>query len=199
MMIRTELSESTTGATCLRTYGRADVLLRGHIETPHGRKPCWVRDLSLGGARIETEQILASDQSIWLSLQKLKIFGAVKWVRGNLAGIQFDEKLPKTVVLNLRGEVVDAEALCELEAMLAAKNWVIGSPADRPRSVRMMDVIGARERRPDQQLASGAHAPESLRPERDPNGRSSSRRAAATIALSAAIGLLLGLGSIFIF
>lgn len=198
-MIIAEPAESTTGAPCLRAYGRADVVMRAYLETPNGRKPCWVRDLSLGGACIETEQILASDQSIWLSLQNLKIFGAVKWVRGNLAGIQFEEKLPKTVVLNLRGEVVDPEALSEAEAMLAAKNWVIGTPTDRPKGVRIADVLGARDRSSDQPLASGAHAPEGLRPERAPNGRSSNRRAAAIIALSAAIGLLLGLGSILIF
>jgi PilZ domain len=199
MMITAEPAESTTGAPCLRAYGRADVVVRGYLETPHGRKPCWVRDLSLGGARLETEQILASDQSVWLSLEKLKIFGAVKWVRGNLVGIQFEEKLPKTLVLNLRGEVVDPEALSEVEAMLAAQNWVLGTPTDRPRDVRIADVLGARDRRPDQPLASGVHAPEGLRPERVRNGRSSNRRAAAIIALSAAIGLLLGLGSILIF
>jgi hypothetical protein len=199
MMTAAKPAQALTGASCLRAYGRADVELRGYLETPHGRKPCWVRDLSLGGACVEIEQILAADQSIWLSLQKLKIFGAVKWVRGNLAGIQFEEKLPKTVVLNLRGKVVDPEALSEVEATLAAKNWVIGTPTARPRSVRIADVLGARAVRPDQPLASGAQAPEGVRPGRAPNGRSSNRRTAAIIALAAAIGLLLGLGSILIF
>jgi hypothetical protein len=198
-MVTAKPSRLIKDAPCLRTYGRGDVALRGYLESPLARTPCWVRDLSLSGARIETEQNLAPDQSIWLSVRKLKIFGTVKWVRGNLAGIQFEEKLPKSIVLNLCGEVVDPEALAAMEAMLAAQNWVIGTPTDRPRNVRIADVLGARGKRSDQPLAGVAQAPEGFQPEKAPIERSSKRRAATVIALSAAIGLLLGLGSILIF
>jgi hypothetical protein len=198
-MVITKPTESTTAARCLRTYGRADVALRGYLESPLGRTICWVRDLSLGGARIETEQKIAPDQSIWLNLGKLKIFGTAIWVRGNLVGIQFEEKLPKSIVLNLRGEVVAPETLAEMEAMLAAQNWVIGTPMDRPKSLRIADVLGGRGKRSDQPLAGAVHAPEGFRPERAAIDRSSKRRAATIIALSAAIGSLLGLGSVLIF
>jgi hypothetical protein len=183
----------------MRTYGRADVALRGHLQSPLGRTPCWVRDLSLGGARVETEQEAAPDQAIWLYLGKLKIFGTVKWVRGHLAGIQFEDKLPKSIVLSLRGEAVDPEALVEMEAMLAAQNWVIGTPMDRPKSLHLADVLGAHGKRSGKPSTGASHALEGHRLGRSPIDRRSKTRAAGLIALSAAIGLLLGLGSIFIF
>lgn len=182
-----------------RTYGRADVTLRGYLDSPLGRTPCSIRDLSLGGARVETDQKLAPDQSIWLSLRKLRIFGTVKWVRGNLVGIQFEEKLPKSIVLNLRGEAVDSETLAEMEAMLAAQSWVIGAPVDRPRSLRLVDVLGARGKQPDKPVTSGAQAAGDFLPEKSTIDQSGKRRAAAVIAMSAVIGLLIGLGSILIF
>jgi hypothetical protein len=173
--------------------------VRGYLESPFGRTSCCILDLSLGGARIETDQNLAVDCSVWLSVRKLQIFGTVKWVRGNSAGIQFEEKLPKSVVLNLRGEVVDPQALAEMEAKLAAHNWVVGAPSDRPKSVRIADVLGRRAKGPDQPLAGGAQARQDFRPGRAPVDRTSKRRVAAVIALSAGIGLLTGLGSILFF
>ena len=198
-MVSLEPDHATTSVPCLRTYGRAEMALRGYIESPLGRSPCHVRDLSLGGAGIETEQKLAPDQSIWLTLSKLKIFGTVKWVRGNLLGIQFEEKLPKSVVLSLRGEVVDPEALAEIEAMLAAQNWVIGTPIDRPKSVRLADVLGLGSGRIDKSFTEGAKASGNGSVNKTSTHLSGKRRAAAIIAMSAAFGLLMGLGSIFFF
>ena len=198
-MVNAKPAELTSDARCLRIHGRAEVALRGFVETPQERVPCWVRDLSLGGAQVEVEEHLAPDQLIWLSIRKLRIFGTVKWVRSNLAGLQFEEKLPKSVVMNLRGEVVDPEALAEVEAMLAAQNWVVGTPMDRPKSMRIADVLGSRGRGPDQQWSAGGGVPERSGLQRSKNDRGLKRRAAAIIALSAAIGLLLGLGSVLIF
>ena len=198
-MVSLNTAKSAATKACLRTYGRADVTLRGYLDSPLGRTPCSIRDLSLGGARVETEQKLAPDQSIWLSLGKLRIFGTVKWVRGNLVGIQFEEKLPKSIVLNLRGEAVDPEALAEMEAMLAAQSWVIGAPVDRPKSVRLADVLGAREKQPDKPLTGSTQAAGVPLPERSTIDQSGKRRAAAIIAMSAVTGLLIGFGSILIF
>lgn len=198
-MVSLEPTVSTTSAPCLRNYGRADVALRGYLESPRGRTPCWVRDLSLGGARIEAEQKPAADEAVWLYVRKLKIFGTVKWVRGSLAGIQFEEKLPKSVVLSLRGEVVDPEALAEMEAMLAAQNWVIGTAVNRPKSLRLADVLGTRGNRPDKPLIGGAQAPVGFLPQRARIDRSGKWQAAAIIAMSVAIGLLIGFGSILLF
>ena len=198
-MVSLNTAKLAASEACHRTYGRADVTLRGYLDSPLGRTPCSIRDLSLGGARVETDQKLAPDQSIWLSLGKLRIFGTVKWVRGNLVGIQFEEKLPKSIVLNLRGEAVDSETLAEMEAMLAAQSWVIGAPVDRPRSLRLVDVLGARGKQPDKPVTSGAQAAGDFLPEKATIDQSGKRRAAAVIAMSAVIGLLIGLGSILIF
>jgi hypothetical protein len=198
-MVILETSEPTLSVPCLRTYGRAEVALRGYVESPLGRIPCWVRDLSFGGARLETEHKFAQDQSIWLSLTKLRIFGTVKWVRGNLVGMQFEEKLPKSVLLNLRGEAIDPEVLAEMETMLAARNWVIGTPIDRAMNGRLAEVLGARPKPVDQPLTMSGQAPEGFLPIRAPMDQSDKRGAAAVIVMSAAIGVLAGLGSIHIF
>jgi hypothetical protein len=129
----------------------------------------------------------------------MKIFGNVKWVRDNLVGIQFEEKLPKSVVLDLRGEVVDPETLAEMEAMLAARNWVIGTPMDRSKTERMADVLGRRKRRSDQSRDEDRQAQEGLALAKALVDPSSKQRAAILISLSASLGLLVGLGSILIF
>lgn len=193
-----EPAGSTPDAPCLRIYGRADTTLRASLDSLLGRAPCWVRDLSLGGARVETEQRLAPEQSVWLSIEKLRIFGTVKWVRGNLAGVQFEEKLPKPVVLKLRGEVVDPEALAEMEAMLAAQNWVVGTSVDLPKSVRLAVMLGASSKRSDQSLTGSAQAAAGFLHDEAPIDRNASWRAVAVVALSAAVGVLIGLGSILI-
>ena len=123
----------------------------------------------------------------------------MKWVRGNLVGMQFEEKLPKSVLLNLRGEAIDPEVLAEMETMLAARNWVIGTPIDRAMNGRLAEVLGARPKPVDQPLTMSGQAPEGFLPIRAPMDQSDKRGAAAVIVMSAAIGVLAGLGSIHIF
>lgn len=128
--------------SCLRSYGRAKVALQTDFETPLGRARCSVIDLSLGGAQLQIDQPIDRGESLWLWLNKVKVFGTVQWARGNMIGVQFEEKLPKALVLSLRGDHVDPKALEEVEAMLVAQNWVIGTPATRPKNVRIAQVLG---------------------------------------------------------
>jgi PilZ domain len=143
-MVYGEPLELDKATSCLRGYGRADVTLQTHLETPHGRVRCRVVDLSIGGARVETDQIIEVGESLWLSLHKARVFGTVQWVRGTEIGVQFEQKLPKALVLSLKGESVDPKALEAVEAMLVAQDWVVGTRFHRPKGQRIVEVLGAR-------------------------------------------------------
>lgn len=186
--------------SCVRSYGRAIVALQSSFETPHGNVPCSVLDLSLGGARVATDQTVEAGASIWLSLHKLKVFGTVSWARDNLIGIQFEENLPKAIVLSLRGESVDPEELERVEAMMAAQKWVIGTPTDRPRSMRLADVLGSRNAGPVASIQSGVfEAQPSVRGEGFADRRGIDRRALLVMVFAAMTGVLIGIGSVLAF
>jgi hypothetical protein len=187
--------------SCLRSYGRADVELQTSIETPLGRFRCLVLDLSLGGARILADQTVEPGEALWLSLHKVKVFGTVQWARGNEIGVKFEEKLPKAIVLSLRGDSVDPKALEAVEAMLDAQDWVVGSPTTRPKSMRIAEVLGSRNehsggsKRPgvaralptDSKSRDGIHA-----------GTGIDRRALLLILFAAVTGSLIGIASVLL-
>lgn len=194
------ISETDPLIACKRSYGRAEMSMRTTLDVPSGRVNGIVQDLSLGGARVEVEQPIEVGSSLWLALHKLKVFGIVRWARGNVIGVQFDVKLPKAFILSLRGERVDPEELRAVETILAARNWVVGSPINRSKSLRLADVLGARSEHP----YGGAHASVS---ERRPLSRGRhqqieaaglNKRAFAFVICSALIGGLLGIGSVLL-
>ena len=172
--------------SCLRGYGRAEVTLQTSLETPHGRVRCLVVDLSIGGARVVTDQPIEAGESLWLSLHKAKVFGSVQWIRGTEIGVQFEEKLPKALVLSLKGESVDPKALEDAEAMLVAQDWVVGTPFHRPRSQRIADVLGAQSNG-----AAGPH-PSSIAVQ----AKGIDRRALLLIFCAAVIGALIGIAQL---
>lgn len=165
--------------------------LQTNLETPLGRARCTVIDLSLGGAQLETAEPVDLGESLWLWLGKAKVFGTVQWARGNMIGVQFEEKLPKALVLSLRGDHVDPKALEEVEAMLVAQSWVIGTPAARPKSTRIAQVLGG----PGQ--ADGARPAQLTRDSRqaDPAGTGIDRRVLLIFLFAAAIGAAAGIAS----
>lgn len=58
------------------------------------------RNLSQGGAAIETRRILLPDDPIQISFDGLRpIHGAVKWASEGLAGVEFEEALPWQVLM----------------------------------------------------------------------------------------------------
>lgn len=199
-MYATGISEADLLVACKRSYGRAKLTLRTKLDVPSGRINGIIQDLSLGGAKVEVEQPIEVGSSLWLALHKLKVFGTVRWARGNAIGVQFDVKLPKSFILSLRGENVDPEELRAIETILAARNWVIGSPINRSKSLRLADVLGSRSEQPH----GGSHAPV---PGRRPSSRGRhhpheaaglNMRALAFVICSALFGGLLGIGSVFL-
>jgi hypothetical protein len=193
-MFAPERITSEESGACQRSFGRAPLSVRTFLTAPTGRIPCMVLDLSLGGARVEAAEAIGVGASVWLTLQKVTVFGEVKWSRGISCGIQFQEKLPKALVLSMRGELIDPEQLKDIEAKLAAQNWVVGNPVDRPKTARIAEVIGSRP------SSSNPPGP-SKRPARHTaRGNSGADRRSLLIVISAALmGTLLGLGSVWFF
>ena len=176
--------------------------LRTSLATSVGPVGCLVLDLSLGGARIEADKAIESGESIWLALRKARVFGTVQWVRDNVIGVQFEEKLPKALVLSLRGENVDPKQLEEVEAMLAARSWADDSPFNRPKSLRIADVLGTWNKG---SIASSRSGVVGLGPSVS-NSREMSnaekgitKRAMLLILSSPVIGALIGIGSFLLF
>ncbi len=114
------------------------------IQDTRGRFACVISDVSLDGARIETSRAIEPGQDVWLTIEKLKIFCTVQWHRPGAIGVCFEQKLPKAFVLGLLGEAVDREALKEAEAMLAARDWVVGNQGPRPRNLSLADLLSVR-------------------------------------------------------
>lgn len=172
------------------------------IETPVGPISCLVLDVSLGGARIETDQSFEIGESLWLVLHKVKAFGTVQWVKGNLIGIQFEERLPKPLVMSLRGEPVDPKELEAVEAMLVAQEWVAGTPTNRSKSLRLAEVLDSpKEGSFASSQSSGTEPQLSVRHFREEAraGHGIGRRALLLIIFSALIGALIGIASFLLF
>jgi hypothetical protein len=133
---------SSPSAGCKRSLGRAVLGIRSSLATTADILDVEIADLSLSGAGVLAPRPLETGQSVWLDLGRIKVFGEVRWCRGMNAGIEFEDRLPKAVVLNLRGDVVDAQELAKAEARMAARNWVVGMGADRSRADRLAEVLG---------------------------------------------------------
>jgi hypothetical protein len=188
-MVSVTPAGSSPAAACQRGYGRAVMALATRLETPVGPVSCTVRDLSLGGARLEVGQAVEPGEALWLVLGKVKVFGTVQWARGGQIGIKFEEKLPKPLVLSLRGEAVDPQAVEDAEATLIARKWAGGAPGTSAKDARIADVLGT------------------WNPGSIAAGRSGGRRATVSgakrqaikyILYAAGAGALVGIGSFFL-
>ncbi len=187
-------------ASCQRSFGRAEVSIAATLEITRGRFRCTLFDLSIEGAGIETDQKIEPGQSVWLKLHKLKIFCTVQWHRPGSIGVQFEQKLPKAFVLKMLGQDVDAEAYEDAEAMLAARDWVMGSKTVQPRTLTASDILEARNQKSDassyvqgglQWLILNRNGDEEAR-------RVMKKRVFTLFTSSAVLGSLLGLGSAFV-
>jgi hypothetical protein len=199
-----ELAQTTPShpeTACQRNLGRAEVAVDAVLQDPRGRFACTISDLSLSGARIETTRSIEPGQDLWLTIEKLRVFCTVQWQRSGAIGVCFEQKLPKVFVLGLLGETVDRDALKEAEAMLAARDWVMGGQAPRPRNLSLADLLGARHSRDDTSGYLGGGLQWIFRSGK-PEGRSrhSGRKKVAYLFMySGLIGSFLGLSSSLFF
>ena len=117
------------------------------ILLSEGKYPCKLEDLSLGGARVSTDYKLERGRSLWLKLDKLEVFGTVTWAKDGEYGIEFEERLPKVVVMQMQGFSVDMEEYEAAQGRLAARDWVVGSSTPtKSRLMRLLDVVSPKSR-----------------------------------------------------
>ena len=138
------LAEAGHGAEAnRRTAGRAHLAFPSKLALSEGDFKCLLEDLSLGGARISCDRKIECGREIWLGFDRYKLFGTITWVHGREYGIEFDERIPKSIILEMQGYAADYEAYDEHQGMVAARAYVVGegqvlhSPL-----MRLLDVVG---------------------------------------------------------
>lgn len=183
-----------------RRFGRASISLEAKLDTSSGRKQCEIADLSLQGARIKTDKAVNDGETLWLELGKLRIFASVQWTQAQLVGLVFEERLPKAFLMHLAGEKVDPLELEAAETRLAAQQWVVGNPAVRLKDERLFEVLGSESYSSKPSEKVGLSEPSILIPARTGfQPRSSRKRPAIVMVLSALLGAAIGSFSSLIF
>ena len=183
-----------------RRFGRASISLNAKLYTSSGRSQCEVTDLSIQGARIETDKAVKDGETLWLEFGKLRIFASVQWTQAQFVGLLFEELLPKAFLMHLTGNRVDPLELEAAETRLAAQKWVVGDPAVRSKDERLFNVLGSESYGPKPGETVGLIEPSASVPARtglQPKG--SGKRSAIVVVLSALLGAALGSFSSLIF
>lgn len=75
------------------------VLLSGMLDGAHGATSCRLRDLSRGGACLESDAVLRSGDRVTFIRAALKVTGNVVWARGRRFGMRFDNPIRATDLL----------------------------------------------------------------------------------------------------
>lgn len=113
------------------------------LALSEGNFDCVLEDLSLNGARISCNRSIESGREVWLNFDRFKVFGTITWSRGREYGIKFEERIPKSIILEMQGYAGDFEAYNENQGMVAAKSYVLGEgQVVRSPLMRLLDVVG---------------------------------------------------------
>lgn len=187
-----------------RRDGRASLSFPCTIILPDGKFPCALKDISLGGARIETDCTLEPGRTLWLRFDEYEAFATVMWVRGGECGVKFEDRLPKIIVMKVQGYAVDMDEYQAAQGRRAARSWVIGEESSPPKSplIKLLDVLGPKSRdkfascaKCDNGEPCGVHC--GYKQYRRHKG-AYRLRAIAYLALAALVGAMLGIGSVLI-
>lgn len=111
---------------CSRILGRAMIRLPASILMIDGRENCWINDISLGGARIETNRLPEVREPLILRTEILDVFAMTIWAAGTEAGIRFDDKISKESLFHLRDLAHGWRRYIKGLGMVAARDWVAG-------------------------------------------------------------------------
>lgn len=92
-----------------------------------GTYACRLDDLSQTGARVAmTAPLPAPGADAVLTVNRMEMFGTVRWARSQRFGIQFDERLPLERVVAIRHFSDDYAAWAEEQQRRAAREYVQG-------------------------------------------------------------------------
>ena len=140
----TALAESWQGdESCRRVAGRALLAFPGKLALSEGNFDCVVEDLSLGGARISCNRKMEPGREVWLKFDRFKVFGTLTWCHDGQYGIEFEERIPKSIVLEMQGYAANFEEYDRHQGTAAAKAYVVGEgQVVRSPLMRLLDVVG---------------------------------------------------------
>jgi hypothetical protein len=128
---------------CRRTVGRALLSFPCKLELSEGKFKCVLEDLSLSGARVNCSQKIDPGRQAWLIFDRFKVFGTITRCHGLEYGIEFEEHIPKSIILEMQEHAVDLEAYDRQHGMVAAKDYVIGETRIvRSPLMRLLDIVG---------------------------------------------------------
>lgn len=126
-----------------RNAGRALLAFPSKLALSEGNFNCVLEDISLGGARISCDRNIEFGRELWLKFDRFKVFGIIAWSYGREYGIEFEERIPKAIILEMQGYAVDLEAYEKDQGMVAAKAYVLGEGrVVRSPLMRLLDVVG---------------------------------------------------------
>ena len=163
-----------------------------------GKFDCVLEDLSLGGARISCDRKIESGREAWLKFDRFKVFGTITWVHGRQYGIEFEERIPKSVIMEMQSFAADYEAYEKHQGTVEAKAYVIGEGrVVRSPLMRLLDVVGPISRQKfsdcpqcDRGEPCSAHCGHKK------FKRAQIKQALIYLALGALIGAVTGIGSL---
>lgn len=81
------------GQGCRRQWPRQLMILSARLCTVTRDYQVRIRDLSSGGARVEGVELPMVGTDVMLKRGGADMFGAIAWISGNQAGIEFEETL----------------------------------------------------------------------------------------------------------
>lgn len=132
---------------CRRGAGRAHLTFPGKLALSDGNFACMLEDLSLGGARISCSRKTETGREVWLEFDRFKVFGTIAWAHGSQYGINFEERIPKRIVLEMQGYAANIEEYDKHQSMIEAKSHVLGEDhVVRSPLMRRLDVVGPTNR-----------------------------------------------------
>jgi hypothetical protein len=86
-------------AADLRAAPRIRVLINAQLITTTDEQPVKLRDISAGGALVESRHPFAAGKDVILRRGSTEVFARIVWADGNRCGLQFEEPLSEAELL----------------------------------------------------------------------------------------------------
>ena len=106
---------------------RARLGIDGRLILLDGPVPCRIENLSIGGARLQTDSPLKLGCPGILKIHDTDAFGEIVWQARGRAGFKFDDLLDDQAVIRLRHLTPEILEMQTNHVALFAQRWVEGN------------------------------------------------------------------------
>ena len=86
------------------------VLINARLITTTDEQPVKLRDISAGGALVESDHVFTPGKDVILRRGSVEIFASIAWTKGKRCGLQFEEPLTEAELLAFIHQPVKAAA-----------------------------------------------------------------------------------------